>query len=142
MLRSTTGTDEVVLEAVLDAESTRQLQRATRGVACAEPALEYAASLTRATRPSDPSAPEIVERYVRWGAGPRAGQALVLGAKAHALLSERLVVAPADIQRVAHPVLRHRVLPNFAAEAEGVTAERIVDEVLEQIEAPRADIHF
>ncbi len=142
MLRSTTGVEDVTLEPVLDAAGTLQLQRATRVLACADPALEYAASLARATRPSDPSSPEIVRRYVRWGAGPRAGQALVLGAKAHALLSERLAVSPADIQRVAQPVLRHRVLPNFAAEAEGITAERIVDEVLQQIEPPQADIHL
>jgi len=142
MLRSTTGVEDVTLEPVLDAAGTLQLQRATRVLACADPGLEYAASLARATRPSDPSSPEIVRRYVRWGAGPRAGQALVLGAKAHALLSERLAVSPADIQRVAQPVLRHRVLPNFAAEAEGITAERIVDEVLQQIEPPQADIHL
>ena len=77
-----------------------------------------------------PDAPELVKRYVRWGAGPRAGQSLILGAKAHALLAGRFAVAPEDIKRVAHPVLRHRVLPNFAAEAEGITAEQVIDEIL------------
>ena len=81
--------------------------------------MRYAASLVRATRPDDARAPELVKRYVRWGAGPRAGQSLILGAKAHALLAGRLAVSPNDIKRVALPVLRHRVLPNFAAEAEG-----------------------
>ena len=78
---------------------------------------------------------------VGWGgAGPRAGQALVLGAKAHALLSGRLHVAPEDIRRVAPPVLRHRVLPNFAAEGEGVSAERIVEDVMSATSEPRSGL--
>ena len=83
-----------------------------------------------------------MRRYVRWGAGPRAGQALVLGAKARALLAGRLAVGPADIRRVALPVLRHRVLPNFAAEAEGITADGIVEDLLERIAPPRSDIRL
>ena len=117
------------------------LQRLTREVAAADAVLRYAASLVRATRPDDDRAPELVKRYVRWGAGPRAGQSLVLGAKAHALLSGRLAVSPNDIKRVALPVLRHRVLPNFAAEAEGISVERIIDDLLARIEPPRSDIH-
>ena len=78
---------------------------------------------------------------MRWGAGPRAGQALILGAKAAALLAGRLAVAPEDIRRVARPVLRHRVLPNFAAEAEGVGSERIVEDLVQRIEAPKSEIH-
>jgi MoxR-like ATPase len=83
-----------------------------------------------------------VRKYVRWGAGPRAGQALILGAKAAALLAGRLTVAPEDIRRVARPVLRHRVLPNFAAEAEGVTSERIVEDLLASVGAPRSDLRL
>ena len=130
ILRSTTGNQSVSLEAVLNGRQALALQRLVRDVACAEPALRYAAALARATRPDDPTATSLVRRYVRWGAGPRAGQALVLGAKANALLSGRLHVAPDDIRRVAAPVLRHRVLPNFAAEGEGVNADRIVEDVL------------
>ena len=130
ILRSTTGNQSVSLEAVLNGRQALALQRLVRDVACAEPALRYAAALARATRPDDPTATPLVRRYVRWGAGPRAGQALVLGAKANALLSGRLHVAPDDIRRVAAPVLRHRVLPNFAAEGEGVNADRIVEDVL------------
>jgi MoxR-like ATPase len=81
-----------------------------------------------------------VKRYVRWGAGPRAGQALILGAKANALLSGRLHISPDDIRRVAPPVLRHRVLPNFAAEGEGVGSDRIVDDVLGSVAEPRSGI--
>ena len=116
------------------------LQRLTREIPAAEPALRYAARLARATRPDSADAPELVKRYVRWGAGPRAGQSLILGAKAHALLAGRFAVAPEDIKRVAHPVLRHRVLPNFAAEAEGITAEQVIDEILSRISPPRSDI--
>jgi MoxR-like ATPase len=140
ILRATTGNESVVLEAVLDARQALALQRLVRDVACADPALRYAASLARATRPDDPTATALVKRYVRWGAGPRAGQALVLGAKAHALLAGRLHVAPEDIRRVATPVLRHRVLPNFAAEGEGVSADRIVEDVIGAVAEPRSGI--
>jgi MoxR-like ATPase len=102
--------------------------------------LRYAASLVRATRPDDAHAPELIKRYVRWGAGPRAGQSLILGAKAHALLGGRLVVSPNDIKRVVLPVLRHRVLLNFAAEAESVSVERIIEDLVARIEPPRSEI--
>jgi MoxR-like ATPase len=140
ILRATTGNQAVALDAVLDARQALALQRLVRDVACAEPALRYAAALARATRPDDSTATALVKRYVRWGAGPRAGQALVLGAKAHAMLGGRLHVAPEDIRRVAPPVLRHRVLPNFAAEGEGVSADRIVEDVLSAVAEPRSGI--
>ena len=140
ILRATTGNQAVSLEAVLDARQALALQRLTRDVACAEPAFRYAAALARATRPDDPTATQLVRRYVRWGAGPRAGQALVLGAKANALLSGRLHVAPDDIRRVVAPVLRHRVLPNFAAEGEGISADRIVEDVLAAITEPHSGL--
>jgi len=142
ILRATTGIEREALAPVLDGAQTVALQRLAREVPAADAALRYAASLARATRPDSPNAPDLVKRYVRWGAGPRAGQALILGAKAHALLAGRFAVSPADIRRVARPVLRHRVLPNFAAEAEGVSAERIVDELLERVEAPRSDVRL
>ena len=140
ILRATTGTERTALEPVLDGAQAVALQRLAREVPAADPALEYASSLVRATRPDGGTAPELVKRYVRWGAGPRAGQALILGAKAHALLAGRFAVGPEDIRRVAHPVLRHRVLPNFAAEAEGVTAERIVDDLLERVAPPASGL--
>src|SRR5689334_1464356 len=142
ILRNTTGSQAGALEAVLGASELMALQRLTRDVVAADSILKYAASLVRATRPDDPHAPELVKQYVRWGAGPRAGQSLILGAKANALLSGRLVVSPADVKRVAMPVLRHRVLPNFAAEAEGIGVERIIDDLLSRIEPPRSDIRI
>ncbi len=142
ILRTTTGVSDVELNLVLDAEEALGLQRLTREIPAAEPALRYAAALARATRPDATEATDLVKRYVRWGAGPRAGQALILGAKAHALLHGRFAVSPDDIRRVAQPVLRHRVLPNFAADAEGIGAERIIDEVLGRVAAPGSGIRL
>jgi MoxR-like ATPase len=141
ILRATTGAPAEPLSPVLDTSETLELQRATRATPAAEPALRYAAMLARATRPGNGS-PELVKRYVRWGAGPRAGQALILGAKAHAVLRGHAAVSPDDIRRVAYPVLRHRILPNFAAEAEGITSETIIEEVLRIISPPRSDIRL
>ncbi len=142
ILRATTGAAAEPLRPVLDAAQAVALQRLVREVPAADAALRYAAAIARATRPDAPGAPDLVRRYVRWGAGPRAGQALILGAKAHALLAGRFAVAPGDIRRVALPVLRHRVLSNFAAEAEGITPERIIEDLLGRIEPPRSDIHL
>jgi MoxR-like ATPase len=140
ILRSTTGVAAGRIAPVLGAAELIGLQSLARGVAAADVVLRYASSLVRATRPDDERAPELVKRYVRWGAGPRAGQSLILGAKANALLAGRLALSPGDIKRVALPVLRHRVLPNFAAEAEGVSVERIVTDLLARIEPPRSHI--
>jgi MoxR-like ATPase len=140
ILRATTGAAQAPLEAVLDADQTLALQRLARAVAASEPTLRYAASLVRATRPDAAEAPALVREAVRWGAGPRAGQALVLGAKAHALLAGRYAVAPEDVRRVARPVLRHRVLPTFAAEADGIDADRIVEAVLAHVAPPASGV--
>jgi MoxR-like ATPase len=137
ILRATTGVGEAPLRPIIDAVQARALQRMTREVPAADAALRYAASLARATRPKGGEATALVEQYVRWGAGPRAGQALILGAKAAALLAGRHAVAPEDIRRVARPVLRHRVLPNFAAEAEGIDSERIVEDLIARVPEPR-----
>ena len=137
ILRATTGVGETPLKPIIGASEARALQRLTREVAAADAALRYAASLARATRPKGGEATELVEQFVRWGAGPRAGQALILGAKAAALLAGRQVVSPEDIRRVARPVLRHRVLPNFAAEAEGIDSERIVEDLIARVPEPR-----
>jgi MoxR-like ATPase len=142
ILRATTGSEQAPLTPVIDGTEARALQRLAREVPASDPALRYAAALARATRPDAPEATDLVKRYVRWGAGPRAGQALILGAKAAALLAGRFAVAPEDIRRVARPVLRHRVLPNFAAEAEGVGSERIVEDLLARVAAPRSDLRL
>jgi MoxR-like ATPase len=141
ILRDTTGAKHAQLGAILGADELIALQGLARDITATDSVLRYAATLVRATRPDDSRAPDLVKRYVRWGAGPRAGQSLILGAKANALLAGRLTVSPNDIKRVAMPVLRHRVLPNFAAEAEGVNIERIIADLLVKIEPPRSEIH-
>jgi MoxR-like ATPase len=140
ILRATTGPDEVAVERVLDAERVLALQHSVREVPVADNVFEYAARLVRATRPADPTATEDVKRWVRWGAGPRAGQALILGARARALLAGRFHATPEDVRRVAAPVLRHRVLVNFHAEAEGIDAERIAGDLLRAVEPPRSGL--
>ena len=136
ILRATTGARGAPITPVFTADEALALQRAVRAMPCSELLLQYAARLVRATRPQETNVPAIVSRYVRWGAGPRAGQALILGAKAAALLAGRAAGSPADIRRVAMPVLRHRILPNFAAEADGVSAEPIIEALLSHVAAP------
>ena len=142
ILRATTGAAGAVPEAVLTVDELMELQRLVRGIPASEPLLRYAASLARATRPGNAQPDSLVGKYVRWGAGPRAGQALVLGGKAHALMARRAAVSPADVRRVARPVLRHRILTNFAAEADGISAESIIDDVLQTVEPPKSDIRI
>jgi MoxR-like ATPase len=101
-----------------------------RQLPAASNVVDYALRIVRATRPSDPSAPPPVRDWVRWGVGPRAGQALLLGAKASALLDGRTVPALDDVTRVALPVLRHRLLVNFQAEADGVTPDDVIARLL------------
>jgi MoxR-like ATPase len=140
ILRATTTVNRTKLAPVLGAAETLALQELVLELPASEQAIDYAARIARATRPDSPTAPAVVKQNVRWGAGPRAGQALILGAKAHALLDGRHAVSPDDIRRVAHPVLRHRVLVNFAAEAEGITPEKVVDELLAQVPAPSSKL--
>jgi MoxR-like ATPase len=96
----------------------------------------YAARLVRATRPSTPEAAPTAQASLQWGAGPRAGQALLLAAKAKALLQGRFSITPTDVQAVWLPVLRHRVLPTFAAEAEGHTADVLLGRILAEVKLP------
>jgi MoxR-like ATPase len=140
ILRSTTGVADADITPVLDAERVLTLQRWVREVPVADNVFRYAASLVRATRPADPTAADDVKRWIRWGAGPRAGQALILGAKARALLAGRFHVTPDDVRRVALPVLRHRVLVNFHAEAEGVSTDDVVGRLLQAVEPPRSGL--
>ena len=104
-----------------------------RDLPAASNVVDYALRLIRATRPADASAPAPVKEWVRWGVGPRAGQALLLGAKAAALLDGRTVPAPEDVTNIALPVLRHRLLVNFRAEADGVAPDDVIGKLLEVV---------
>ena len=134
ILALTTGNADPAIAVVASGAEIERLHTLVREVPAAENIIDYATRIVRATRPDgDGAAPEIVRKWVRWGAGPRAGQALLLGAKARALLDGRSVVAHDDIRAVALPVLRHRVLLNFQAEADGVEPDRVVSELLEVV---------
>jgi MoxR-like ATPase len=132
ILVMTTGTTEATIEAVATGDEIERLHSVVRDVPAADNVVDYAASLVRATRPAGEEAPDFVRKWVRWGAGPRAGQSLLLGAKARALLEGRSVVDFADLRAVALPVLRHRVLVNFQAEADGIDADEIVGRLLDR----------
>jgi MoxR-like ATPase len=140
ILRATTGAAEPEVSPVLDTEGVQRLQRLVREVPVADTMLQYAARLVRATRPAEAGAPAEVRRWVRWGAGPRAGQALVLAAKARALLAGRFHLAPDDLRRVAAPVLRHRILVNFQAQAEGIDADAVVAALLAGVRPPASGL--
>ena len=133
IIAETTSNRIASVQPTLDATGILRLQEIVRDVPVAGNVVDYATRLLRATRPQTSAALAFVNENVRWGAGPRAGQALVLGAKARALFDGRFAVSFADIREVAYPVLRHRILPNFRAEAEGITAEHIIAEVLRAI---------
>jgi len=126
----TTGAQAPKLEAVLGAKEVLELQDLVRRVPVPDSIVEFAVKLARSTRPKDPLSPESVRSWVSWGAGPRASQALVVGAKACALLGGRLAVAREDVARVAKPILRHRLVLNYQAEAEGVRADDLVERLL------------
>ena len=140
VLAATTGTDQAEVRAVLDAEAVLALRQATRRVPASESVLDYAVRLVRGTRPDAADAAPEVTRWLRWGAGPRAGQALILAGKARALLHDRMHVTPDDIRNVAHPVLRHRLLPTFRAEAEGKDPDALISLLVETVEPPRSGI--
>jgi MoxR-like ATPase len=135
ILRRTTEDRTTEIKAVLGAEDIFALQGIVRRVPIADAVLEYALRLTRQTRLTTGDAPAWIKEWLQWGAGPRASQNLVLGAKAHALLQGRFYVAAEDIRAVAKPVLRHRLITSFAAEAEGVTTDKVVDRLLQETPA-------
>ena len=128
--RRTTTTVEDRVEPVLSAEEILDLQRIVREVPITDHVIRYVLSLVRQTRVGESGTPDFVADQVSWGAGPRAVQFLILGAKARALLHGRTHVSTEDIQALAKPVLRHRLIVNFAAESEGITSDDIVDRLL------------
>jgi len=131
IVMETTGERRVELKKVLDSKEMESLQDLVRRVPVADSAVELAVRLARATRPADAAASKEVKSWLSWGAGPRAAQSLVLGAKSRALLSGRLAAGEDDVRAVAKPVLRHRLVLNFQAEAEAVQADTIIERLLE-----------
>src|SRR5205823_9859347 len=126
------------IDAILDREGILALQRTVRKVLVSRPVTAYAVQLVRATRPVSDEAPEFIKKYLTYGAGPRACQALLLGGKAHALLDGRVHVSTEDIRYVARPVLRHRLATSFRAESDGVTPDHIVEKLFQVVREPMA----
>jgi len=137
VILDTTREAQAPVNRVLNALEVLQLQRLVRQVPVSQHVALYALNLVRATRPNLEGAPDFVNRWVRWGAGPRAGQYLLLAAKAHVLLQGRFSVSCADVREYALPVLRHRLFPNFTAASEGVSPDSIVTKVLDTVKEPK-----
>ena len=131
--RNTTGADLPTLEPVLSGEQVIAFQKLVRRVPVPDHLYEFAVDLTRRTRPGNPDSPAWVKPLVSWGAGPRAVQYLILGAKARAALQGSYVVRMEDIVAVADPVLRHRVMTTFTAESEGVTSRDVAKSLVEEL---------
>jgi MoxR-like ATPase len=135
IVRRTTAGGVPDVRVALSGEEILALQRLVARVPVSDAVLEYALSLTRRSRVGTPDTPDFVRDWVAWGAGPRASQYLVMAARARALLQGRTHASTEDIKAVAHPVLRHRILTNFSAEAEGVNSDLVVTRLLETVPA-------
>jgi MoxR-like ATPase len=131
ILRRTTTAYEVVMESRIDGPTILECQRLVRRVPVPEHVYDFVLDLTRRTRPEEAEAPEFVRRWLTWGAGPRASQYLILGAKARAVLRGRTHATIDDVRSLAAPVLRHRIQPSFQAEAEGLRVDDIVERLVE-----------
>ncbi len=135
IVKSTTSAYEAKLEPILNAEEILKLQELVRRVPVADEVIDYAVDLVRKTRPNYAEVPAFVKEWISWGAGPRASQYLILGAKTRAILHGRPTPEIADIREIARPVLRHRLVTNFSAEAEGIGTVEIIDRLLKETKA-------
>jgi MoxR-like ATPase len=139
IMKATTTNLKPEVEPVLDGKQIMRLQETVRQVVVADHVFAYSADLVRATRPKEPGIPKWIPELVAWGAGPRASQYLILGGKARAILHGRLHVTTEDIREVAYPVLRHRLMTTFNADAEGITTDAIVKRLIEAVPLPQEE---
>ena len=140
VVSSTTSGDIPTPEAVTHAGEVMLFQKLVRKVPISDSVSRYVIQFVRATRPSNPEAPDFIKKYVSYGVSPRAGQYLVLGGKARALLEGRYNVSCEDVQKLAPPILRHRILLNFHAESDGITSDEIVRRLIEAVPVPKSGI--
>jgi len=140
VVHRTTYEDPVVPEPMTNAAEVRLFQQLIRKVPIAESVSRYAVQLSRATRPGDPLAPDFVKKYVNYGVSVRSAQYLALGGKALAVLEGRYNVSCEDIQRLAAPIMRHRILKNFHAESDGVTSDEIVRRLIQSVPVPKSGL--
>ncbi len=136
ILATTSRNEEQTVNKVLSGKAIVNLQKLVGSVAVTPYVISYVASLVRATRPGDETAPEFVRQWVDWGAGPRAGQFLIAGAKAIAAMDGRFSISLDDVRKITIPVLRHRVSTNFQAQAEGMTTEDVINRLVQEIPEP------
>jgi MoxR-like ATPase len=133
IVKTTTGNYEANLSKVLNSKEILKLQEIVRKVPASDYVINYAVDFVAATRPNDSNAPDFVKEMINWGAGPRASQSLIIGAKARAILNGRLAASIEDVKSIAYPVLRHRIVLSFKAEADGVTSDIIIKKLLEVV---------
>ena len=133
IVATTTSSYKPVLDKVINGEKILEMQDLVRRVPASSPVIGYAVNLLRATRPKEPEAPAFVKDWVEWGAGPRASQHIILAAKARAILQGRYVASVEDVRAVAPSILRHRILINFKAQADGITSLQIVGRLLQEV---------
>jgi MoxR-like ATPase len=133
IVKQTTSAYRPLLEKVLNADEIISLQEIVRKVPVTDFVVNYAVHLVRSTRPKDPAAPSFTKDWIQWGAGPRASQSLIIGAKARAILDGRFAATTDDVIAIAPAVLRHRLILNFHAEAEGIRVQEVIQKLLENI---------
>lgn len=138
--RATTSIQDYTIDPVLSGDEIVELQRIVRQVPVTDHVIEYALALVRQTRINEEGAPEFVKDWLSWGAGPRAVQYLLLGGKARALLNGRTHVSTEDIQALAAPVLRHRIVTNFSAQSEGITTEKVIEKLVAETPAKEGEL--
>jgi MoxR-like ATPase len=136
VVKRTTSTRPRPIEALFTGEDVLRFHDVVRRVPIAEDVVRYAVRIASASRPGQKGTPDFINEWVSWGAGLRAAQFLVLGAKARAILAGRAHVSTEDVRALVHAVLRHRILINYRAEAEGVNVEKVIDRLMETVEKP------
>jgi MoxR-like ATPase len=140
IMKSTTSNAKTEVAPILDGPQILRLQETVRQVVVGEHIFAYAADLVRSTRPKEPGVPKWVPELIAWGAGPRASQYLILGGKARAILRGRLHVTSDDIREVAYPVLRHRLMTTFNADAEGVSSDDVIKRLIDIVPLPQEEM--
>jgi len=137
IVKKTTSGKKVIIDPILNKEDILLFQEIVRRSPVSDRIIKYSVNLARATRPEDPMATDMVKKYLKWGSGPRSGQFMTLGAKARALIQNRVTASYEDVQHVSKLVLRHRIILNFNAEADGISPDQIIDDIVKNVPLPK-----
>jgi MoxR-like ATPase len=136
IVQATTKSEKVDIQSTLTNRDILWIQTMVRQVPATQHMIDYAVDLARATRPNEPDSLDFIQNWLAWGAGPRAAQNIILGAKARAIMYGRFAVTAEDIRKMAYPVLRHRIFTNFNADAEGVGVDQVIERILQTVPEP------